>query len=167
VFQPKLILYPTDFSTPSAHACAVAADLARQYGGCLLVLHVVETLGPENVTHGEAVSQREPEGYRERLQADLRQVGPASGAGLAVVRLLAEGDPADEIVRAARAQGCDLIVMGTHGRTGLSRLLIGSVAEQVVRTAPCSVLTVKTPGAGKADGAEETAPVRLAARPPR
>src|SRR5262249_38740904 len=113
VFQPKQILHPTDLSSESQAAYAVAADLARHYGGRLLVLHVAETLGPENVTFGEVATQREPDGYRGRLLADLEAHVPP--AGLPVEYVLAEGDPATEIVRVARERGCDVIVMATHG----------------------------------------------------
>jgi nucleotide-binding universal stress UspA family protein len=142
MFEPHLILHPTDFSDCSGPAYRLAADLARQHGATLLILHVAETLGPENVTYGEVGTQLEPEGYRGRLVDDLRRSVPAP-EGVPVQYLLAEGDPAREIDRVAREQHCDLIVMCTRGRTGLSRLVWGSVAEEVVRHASCPVLTVK------------------------
>jgi nucleotide-binding universal stress UspA family protein len=145
MFQPQLILHPTDFSDCSRHAFDLAADLAAQYGARLLVLHVAETLGPENVTYGEAVSQLQPEGYRRRLWDDLREVRPDSSAGITVEHLLGEGDPATEIERIARERHCDLIVLGTHGRTGWKRLVMGSIAEHIIRHASCPVLTVKGP----------------------
>jgi nucleotide-binding universal stress UspA family protein len=81
----------------------------------------------------------------EHLRDELCRIRP-SDRETRVQHLLAEGDPATAILRAARDNHCDLIVMGTHGRTGLRRLLMGSVAEQVVRKAPCLVLTVKAGG---------------------
>ena len=144
MFQPRLILHPTDFSESSAYAFRVATDLARQNQATLLVLHVAETLGPANVTYGEAVSKLEPEGYRRRLADDLRQSLPPP-EGVPVQYLVADGDPAGEISRLAAEHHCDLIVMGTHGRTGLQRLLMGSIAEKVMRLAPCPVLTAKSP----------------------
>jgi universal stress protein A len=144
MFRPHLILHPTDFSDCSRWAASIAADLAQRHDALVLVLHVVETLGPENVTYGEAVSQRQPEGYRQRLDLDLRRSVPLPG--VMVEYLLAEGDPATEIDRVARERGCDLIVLGTHGRKGLAHLLMGSVAEEVVRRALCPVLIVRTPG---------------------
>jgi universal stress protein A len=140
MFQPRVILHPTDFSDRSAHALGIAADLARQHGAKLLILHVAETLGPENVTYGEVATQLEPAGYRQRVLDDLRKSVPAP-PGVSVEYLVAEGDPAEEIDRVARERGCYLIVLGTHGRTG-------SVAERVVRLAACPVLTVKLPAAG-------------------
>lgn len=145
MFQPRLLLHPTDFSASSARAFQVAVDLAKAYGGKVLVLHVAETLGPENVTFGEAVAQRQPAGYRQRLWDELRQVVPPPESEVAVEYLLAEGDPAEEIERLAAEKKADLIVMGTHGRKGLRRLLMGSIAEQVVRYAPCPVLTIRFP----------------------
>jgi len=144
VFQVHVILHPTDFSDYSTYAFRIATDLARQHGATVLVLHVAETLGPANVTYGEAVSRLEPEGYRQRLLDDLRRTVPPP-AGVAVEYLVAGGDPAEEIARVAADRGSNLIVMGTHGRTGLERLLMGSIAEKVVRLAPCPILITKLP----------------------
>jgi nucleotide-binding universal stress UspA family protein len=145
MFHPHRILHPTDFSDSSAYAFDVACDLARQHQAMLLVLHVVETLGPENVTYGEAVTQLQPEGYRQRLWEELNRMTPRAPEGITMRHLLTEGDAAEEIRRVAEKHQCDLIVMGTHGRTGLDRLLMGSVAEKVVRLAPCPLLVVKSP----------------------
>lgn len=138
------ILHPTDYSDQSEYAFRLACSLARDHTATLTVLHVVTTLGPENVTVGEAVSQLEPEAYLQKLWADLRQI-KASDPAIPVHHRLAEGEPGAEIVRAAKDVGAALIVMGTHGRTGLKRLLMGSVAEQVMRNAHCPVLTVRNP----------------------
>jgi nucleotide-binding universal stress UspA family protein len=145
MFRPRLILHPTDFSASSHYAYQVATDLAAQHQATVLVLHVVETLGPENVTYRQAVSELQPEGYRTRLLQDLRQQAPALRPAVPVRHLLAEGDPVAEIERAARDNHCDLIVMGTHGHTGLRRLFLSSTADQVHRVAPCPVLTAKLP----------------------
>jgi nucleotide-binding universal stress UspA family protein len=142
----QTILHPTDFSEHSEYAFRLACSLARDHGARVLVLHAVTTLGPELVSYGEAVSQLQPEAYQQKLWDDLRRVRSPDPA-VPVDYRLAEGDPATEIVRAATDTRCDLIVLGTHGRTGLARLLMGSVAEQVVRKAPCPVLTVKAPHA--------------------
>jgi len=142
MFQPQVILHPTDFSACSSHAFDLAVDLARQYHARLLILHVAETLGPENVTFGEVASQLEPAGYRNRLAQDLRRQ-VAAPADLEVEYLLTEGDPTHEIEHIARTHRADLIVMGTQGLTGLRRLLMGSIAEKVIRLASCPVLTSK------------------------
>jgi nucleotide-binding universal stress UspA family protein len=143
VFHPKRILHPTDFSDASRAALHIAADLARQYGASVLILHVAESLGPEHITFGEAGAQLQPEGYRHRLEAEFEKLVPAAGLDVPIEYLLTEGDSAAEIVRVAHERSCDLIVLGTHGRTGLRRLLGGSVAEHVVRVAPCPVLSIR------------------------
>ena len=145
MFAPKTILHPTDFSNCSKCAFGVAADLATQFQALVIVAHVVETLGPSNVTFGEVAHQLEPEGYRDRLWEELKRTAPPIGPGASVEYLLAEGDSAGAIVRIAEERHCDLIVMGTHGHRGLERFFFGSVAEQVVRRASCPVLTCKTP----------------------
>ncbi len=144
MFRPRLILCPTDFSHDAARALEVATDLARQNDATLLLLHVADTLGPEGATFGQVATELQPEGHVHRLEGLLRQQLPAD-AGVPVRFLLREGDPAAEIVGVATSERCDLIVSGTHGRTGLSHLLMGSVAERVVRTSPCPVLVVKYP----------------------
>jgi nucleotide-binding universal stress UspA family protein len=138
----KTILHPTDFSDRSGYAFDAAHALARDYGARLLVLHVRQ---PMLVSFGE-LPALPPEGPepREVLLARLREWKPADPS-VKVEYVLCEGDPATEILGIARSRGCDLIVMGTHGRTGLGRLLMGSVAEMVARKAPCPVFTLKTP----------------------
>ena len=144
MFHPQVILHPTDYSESSNFALRIATELARQHQAKILILHVAETLGPENVTFGEATSQLEPASYRRRLEEDLRQ-RVAAPAGVSVEYILAEGDIAQEIQRVAHDHDCDLIVMGTHGRTGLSHLIMGSIAEKVIRLTNCPVLTTKIP----------------------
>jgi nucleotide-binding universal stress UspA family protein len=142
MFHPQVILHPTDYSENSNQALQIAANLAHRYQAKIIVLHVAETLGPETVTFGEATSQLEPASYRHRLEEDLRQRVSAP-AGVSVEYLLSEGDPAPEIQRVAQELQCDLIVMGTHSRTGLSRLFSSSTAEKVLRIASCPVLITK------------------------
>jgi nucleotide-binding universal stress UspA family protein len=139
----QTILHPTDFAEPSQAALRFAVALARDYGARLVILHAVETMGPENVTYGEAVSRPQPEAYRQRLWEDVREVRPAD-ALVPLEYVLAEGDPATAIIQMATERRCDLIVLGSHGRRGWRRLLEGSVAEQVVRRAPCPVLVVRS-----------------------
>jgi nucleotide-binding universal stress UspA family protein len=135
----RTILHPTDFSAPSANAFEVACALARDYGARLILLHV----RPPDVIYGDGyVLPPDPGPIRRELLAMLNGIRPADPA-LRVERVLEEGDPAEGIVEKARQVPCDLIVMGTHGRTGVGRLLMGSVAEAVLRRAPCPVLTVK------------------------
>lgn len=139
----KTILYPTDFSADAWPAFEVACALAGEGCGRLVILHVerppLATLG------GTAGVPPLPNEYdRQRLVDELKDIQPAR-AGLAVDHRLEYGEPAAVILKAAQEIGADLIVMGTHGRTGLRRLLMGSVAERVVRKASCPVLTVRTP----------------------
>lgn len=133
----RTILQPTDFSTPSDHAFRLACSLARDHGARVIVLHVAQT----PLAYGEMGAYVASEYSLAALRADLKRLRPHDD--LPVEHMLLEGDPAGEIVRLADETQCDLIVMGTHGRTGLGRLFIGSVAEKVMRRAPCPVLTVK------------------------
>jgi universal stress protein A len=135
------ILHPTDFSPHSDHAFQVACSLARDHGGRVLVLHVAE---PPLDAPGGIRNPPPPGGVWEELEEPLRKI-QSPDARVPVEHRLEEGDPVTEILRVAQECKCDLIVMGTHGRTGLSHLLMGSVAEHVVRKSPCSVLIVKTP----------------------
>ncbi len=140
----KTILHPTDFSPRAEHAFHLACALARDHGSRLIVLHVqapAETIAGEFGTLPPV-----PGPTLAELQARLNQIRPPD-AKIPIERQLVTGDPAEQIMAVARASGCDLIAMGTHGHRGLMRLLMGSVAEKVVRNAPCPVLTVKTPKA--------------------
>jgi universal stress protein A len=129
------VLHPTDFSDASTVACEKAVDLARQCGAKLTVLHVyANPLMAEGFAY---VPDPRPE-----LEEQLRKVGNEQ-LPIAVDRELRVGVAAEQIVEYAREHHCDLIVMGTHGRTGLSHLLMGSVAESVLRHAPCPVMVVR------------------------
>jgi nucleotide-binding universal stress UspA family protein len=143
MFPAHTILYPTDFSDHSRVAFGLASALAREQGARLVVLHVNPTLGPM-VAYGGALAQLQPEEEREKLRKELEQFR-VPDPRVRVEYRLADGEPAAEILRAAGEAGCDLIVLGTHGRTGLARLVLGSVAEQVLRQAPCAVVTVRAP----------------------
>ncbi len=129
----QTILHPTDFSEHSGYAFQLACSLARDRGARLIVLHVMPV----------ALVQ-EKRFYREEMAGELNRLG-APDARVRVEHRLEEGDAATQILRVAQEIGCDLIVMGTHGRTGLGRLLMGSVAEQILRMASCPVLTVRAP----------------------
>jgi nucleotide-binding universal stress UspA family protein len=144
----QTILHPTDFSTYSAYAFALACALARDYGARLVVVHVAM---PPVIVYGEGVVPPDPEANRDRLRERLQQVVPQEPA-VPVEHRLADGNAAAEILRLAEELHVDLVVMGTHGRTGLGRLLMGSVAEQVLRKASCPVLTVKTPQPSPGEG---------------
>lgn len=136
----QTILHPTDYSEHSDYAFRIACSLARDYRAKLVLLHVA--LRSVTIEGEAAIAPRSEEYFqaeREKLE------GISVPTEVRVERQVAEGAPAEEILRAAQAMKADLIVMGTHGRTGLARLLAGSVAEQVMRRAPCPVLTVRPP----------------------
>jgi nucleotide-binding universal stress UspA family protein len=142
------ILAPTDFSDYSKQALRDAFELAQTFGAKLSLLHVLEPslyLGEFTPpTMGEDLL-----GDLERqASAELARVLPeAQQATIEVTRSVVMGSPSQKIVETAETEHVDLILMATHGRTGLSHLLIGSVAERVVRTAPCPVLTIRPPAA--------------------
>lgn len=135
----KKILFPTDFSHLSDSALAHATTLARDTGASLLVLHVEE---PPLAYGGGEMYYGIPDPDQPEIRRMLANVKPAD-AKVHVEHRIVTGDPADEIVRVAEEEHVDMIVMGTHGRTGLSRMLMGSVAEAVVRRAKCPVFTFK------------------------
>jgi nucleotide-binding universal stress UspA family protein len=137
----QVILHPTDFSEPSAYAFQLACMLARDQAARLAITHVA--LPPEVVSGRQGAAEGQLTDYYRGLRNKLQQLRVPEG--VPVEYRLDEGDPVQEILRAAQETRCQLIVMGTHGRTGLERRLLGSVAEQVVRRAPCPVLAVKSP----------------------
>lgn len=174
------ILHPTDFSEYSEFAFQLACALARDYKARLVLLHVISL--PETIYGGDLVpaekgpgSEEVKECLREMEKSHWRSPCPTSflveevkqtlrkmeerTQHIRVESLVLEGDPVDMIVRAAEETHSDMIVMGTQGRTALARLLMGSVAESVLRKATCLVLTAKTfPGQKRiADENEEKA----------
>jgi len=141
----QTILHPTDFSESADHAFRLACSLARDHEARLVVLHVVASSAP--VAGGMLVGSFSYDTLDEvdseltdRLEA-MRE----SHSDVPIEWRLSKGNVIDGILAAAEDVNAGLIVLGTHGRTGLTRLLMGSVAESVVRKANCSVLTVKTP----------------------
>jgi universal stress protein A len=139
----KTILFPTDFSTASDAALVHATALAKASGATLLIAHVEE---PPLAYGGGELYYGLPEPDSTRILAMLEAVRPAE-ASVPFVHRLTMGDPAGEIVRLAGDENAEMIVLGTHGRTGLSRVLMGSVAEAVVRHATCPVLVYREPAA--------------------
>ncbi|MBI3494316.1 MAG: universal stress protein [Acidobacteria bacterium] len=145
----KRILVATDFGEAAEAALAYGRELARSFGAKLDVLHVVEnvfarTMGSESYIAAYPEIQRDIEdAARTQLDALLGDEDRALLGAQAVIRT--SNSPALEIVTYARDANVDLIVMGTHGRGAMAHLLMGSVAERVVRTAPCPVLTVRHP----------------------
>ncbi|HZD39524.1 MAG TPA: universal stress protein [Terriglobales bacterium] len=143
----KKILYATDYSKASARALDEAVRLARQNDAELLVVHVIEPVTPyvtgedfgsaELYMKLEETTKKEAEFSMNKL-LDKLQTSKVKAKGL-----LLKGTPDEQIVNTAKRRNADLIVIGTHGRTGLSKLFMGSVAGKVVSTANCPVLTVR------------------------
>ena len=141
------ILVATDFSADAEHAIRTACELSHSYAAPLTLLHVDDPMPyplPDGYMMYTAVQLSESLEELERRLGKAKVDAQAAGAAAVETRLL-RGVPAAEIVRLAKEGGYDLIVMGTHGRRGVARLLLGSVAARVVQTAECPVLTVRRP----------------------
>jgi nucleotide-binding universal stress UspA family protein len=138
----RRVLFATDFSAASAGAWNQALDVARANRAALRIVHVVSPLAQ---AQGVRWAYRELEAEmladaKKRMRALLTR---ARAVGVRASELYSRGTPHEGILRAARSHKADLIVIGTHGRTGLSGILLGSVAARVVATAPCPVMTVR------------------------
>jgi nucleotide-binding universal stress UspA family protein len=134
----KKILCPVDFSRPGRYAFDYACAVARRHGASLELLHVAEASA-----YAEDTPPPGQVSYEQSLKMQLEEWAEQSGCP-AETHLLA-GIPYVEIVKRAEEIQADMIVIGTHGRTGMKHMLIGSVAERVVRTSSCPVLTVRHP----------------------
>ena len=140
----KRILVPTDFSESARHALLYGTSFAREYEGELVLLHVVENLTVGYASDLFPVPMAEVfdeiSGY---AKAELAKLGAeVREKGIRVRELVVQGKPSAEIVRVAREETADMIVLGTHGKGMLDKALFGSTAERVIRRAPCPVLTV-------------------------
>lgn len=148
----RKILVPVDYSSHSKEAIRAAAELASRYDASITIAHVFELMTGVEASLAYAL----PEGYMlftpqqiddlareyEKLLAGAKSEAEAAGARKVETREL-QGAPAFALLELAKAGGYDLIVMGTHGRRGIGRVMLGSVAEHVLREAPCPVLTVR------------------------
>ena len=152
----KTILFPTDFSPNSAEAFVWACSLARDNKARLLILHVIPA-DVDPMVKKPTPDRRRPAESQEPWKEGFAWPQP-SDPSIVVEHRLAEGYASEEILRLAQEEKCDIIVLGTHGRTGLRRLLTGSVAEEVLRKATCPVLALRTPE-------PETQPERAATVP--
>ncbi|MGC1275393.1 MAG: universal stress protein [Planctomycetaceae bacterium] len=145
----RRILHPTDFSERSEAAWKYAELLANRFGSELVLLHVLQE--PIAVLPESSLAVAPPAiNLPELMDAAEQGLGKFEAAAPATIvdRTVRNGPAAEEIVHYAKEAGADLIVLGTHGRTGLAHVLLGSVAEKVVRKAPCAVLTVRPRGHG-------------------
>ena len=145
--QISSILLPTDFSECANYALSYAASLARTFRASIVCLHVIEpivpTVGYTGMTEPLPIADIS-EQLEDSAERELPKIASCEEcAGLDVDELIVHGEAASEIVRVAKERGVDLIVISSHGRTGLGRMLFGSTAEAVVRHAPCPVLVVK------------------------
>ena len=137
-------LIPTDFSASAEQALDYAIRLARTLKARLTVLHVIQPVPMAGAGMGIVLPETYLQEVKEGVQGSMEEaLARVTAAGLTAERIILYGVPFQEIIETAKARQVDLIVMGTHGRTGLMYVLLGSVAEQVIRLAPCSVLVVR------------------------
>ena len=132
----KSILAPTDFSDLSANGVRYACQLAKEMGAALIIFNVVV------LDESNAVNKREIEQHKKRLEEFIAEKVADAGVGLKVRQMVDAGQPFGAIVDCAEKEAVDLIVMSSHGRSGLSRMLIGSVTDKILRGSPCPVLVV-------------------------
>ena len=144
----KKILWPTDFSDASYEALRTAETLALHFSAKLVLVHVIP---PVPLIPGyDAPSGVGSASYFEQVELTAREsldkiVTERVSSEVASLKMIVHGNPPDEVVRAAGEQNADLIVIATHGLTGWRRFIFGSVAEKVIRMAPCPVLTIQVP----------------------
>ena len=141
----KKILVPTDFSDYSMHALQYGLSFCREFTAELILLHVIEDpFYPSNgATFGFNIEEFFRQMEEESSKRMLEMVPPEIEKEMPVERIAIRGTPFLEIIRLAKEQAADMIVLSTHGRSGLAHVLMGSVTEKVVRKAPCPVLVVR------------------------
>lgn len=148
MIKMKAILHPTDFSETSKHALKYAVSFAEQYEAKLYILHVIEEITGAmyfDMLQTPPLAQLMTEIEAQAKTALENLLTPEMKEKVRFELLIRRGVPFLETVKAAAELQCDLIVCGTHGRTGLKHALFGSVAEKIVRKAPCPVLSVRHP----------------------
>lgn len=138
---PKKILVPIDFSPCAEYALDYACELAPRIGAEVVLVNALGATVPEMAVSETALATMF-RGHRAALDALVASHGDGVAFDMPVVK---NGDARDAIVDTASELGADLVIMGTHGHRGFSRLMLGSVAEEVLRRAPCPVLTVRKP----------------------
>jgi nucleotide-binding universal stress UspA family protein len=142
----RRILFASDFSKASRKAFATAVKVARTNGGTLTIVHAfapLRPLAPDQYIGPETWQQIDAQERRWARRQLATLIQKAKKSGVRAVGITLEGNPAEQINRIARRKRADLLVVGTHGRTGLAKFFLGSVANRVVATAPCPVLTVR------------------------
>jgi nucleotide-binding universal stress UspA family protein len=143
--QFKKILVPVDFSQCSSDAFGYGLSLARQYHSRIILLHVVDFRVYESIFHIHMMPQEQVFEALKKIALGkfTEMLADFDTKDVEIEQRVLEGHPYIEIVRVAAREDIDLVVIGTHGRSGLDHILFGSVAEKVVRKAPCPVLAVK------------------------
>jgi nucleotide-binding universal stress UspA family protein len=142
----RRILFASDLSKASTKAFATAITLAKATHGDMTILHVlvpITPLAPEQYIAGTTLDQLNADARQWAQKQVANLTARAKKDGIRANGLTPTGDPAEQIVRTARAKRADLIVLGTHGRTGLNRFFVGSVAQRVIASAQCPVVTVR------------------------
>jgi nucleotide-binding universal stress UspA family protein len=144
----RRVLVPVDFSESARPIVEYARDIAKDRGAGVTLLHVVSTPSPAfDAPKVAAAKPKVAADLRERAEKDIEPLAAlVRAAGVPVDSTVLFGAPSREIVTFARSSGADLLVIGTHGRTGLKHVFLGSVAEDVVRRCPCPVITLRLPG---------------------
>jgi len=147
IMEIKSILFPTDFSEGSAQALQYAVDMSKRYGAKLHVVHIIYDITKATGWYVPHVSTDKM--YQEIQEGAKKELDRFAVKELAEVkdveRTVITGVPHEEVINFAKKHKIDLIIMGTHGRKGIDRILFGSTAAQIVRFAPCPVLTVRLP----------------------
>jgi nucleotide-binding universal stress UspA family protein len=144
----RTILFPTDFSQGARAAMDYALSLSRDYDAKLILLYVIQDISiaewyiPSSISAADLVADMEKSAWKEMD----KWAAEASAQVKSTEKIVVRGVPFVEIIRTAREKDADMIVIGTHGRTGIDHMLFGSTAEKVVRKAPCPVLTVRISG---------------------
>ena len=148
MFSPKKILVPSDFSESSDNALKEAVDIAEKFGSSIVLLHVISSDMVQYADHyclnADLMQQIEEDSIkasRQKLEKEVNNI--SASRGVEIVFDLQRGVPSETILAERKRVGADLIVIASHGRTGLKKLLLGSVAEKVVRNAECQVMVVK------------------------
>ncbi len=149
MLQLKRILVPTDGSETSKRAMKYAVELAASFNASITLLMVVDDqhldfMGP--ASYPENLNAIVEKRIMDQARATLTDIIPEDSDSSSVETVILRGYPVTEIIEYAKTNEIDMIIMGTHGRTGVTHVVIGSIAEKVVRTAPCPVLTVKPIG---------------------
>jgi len=145
------ILFPTDFSEHSKHAFSYAVSFAKEYGARLYMLHIVEDV--QYLANAYMFDVPIMPSFADMEQSRLKEMQEfidreTADSSISIEKMIKHGRPFIEIIQTARDENIDLIVIATHGRSGLEHVFFGSTAEKVVRKAPCPVLSIRMPGHG-------------------